>query len=85
MLCAQSYLTLCIPMDCIYSARLLCPWDFPGKNIGVGCHLLLQGIFPTQGIEPASLASPVLAGGFLSTITTWEARFKVGIIHHNTQ
>ena len=30
-------------------ARLLCPWDFPGKNTGVGCHSLLQGIFPTQG------------------------------------
>ena len=23
--------------------RLLCPWDFPGKNTGVGCHCLLQG------------------------------------------
>ena len=30
-------------------ARLLCPWDFPGKNITVGCHFLLQGIFLTQG------------------------------------
>ena len=30
-------------------SRLLCPWDFPGKNTGVGCHFLLQGIFPTQG------------------------------------
>ena len=29
--------------------RLLCPWDSPGKNTGVGCHALLQGIFPTQG------------------------------------
>ena len=29
--------------------RLLCPWDFPGKNTGVGCHGLLQGIFATQG------------------------------------
>ena len=29
--------------------RLRCPWDFPGKNTGVGCHFLLQGIFPTQG------------------------------------
>ena len=28
--------------------RLLCPWDFPGKNTGMGCHSLLQGIFPTQ-------------------------------------
>ena len=31
------------------SPRLLCPWDFPDKSIGVGCHFLLQGIFPTQG------------------------------------
>ena len=30
-------------------ARLFCPWDFPGKNTGVGCHFLLQRIFPTQG------------------------------------
>ena len=30
-------------------ARLLCPWNSPGKNIGVGCHSLLQGIFLTQG------------------------------------
>ena len=29
--------------------RLLCPQDSPGKNTGVGCHVLLQGIFPTQG------------------------------------
>ena len=34
----------------IQPARLLCPWDFPGKNAGVGCHSLLQGIFPTQGL-----------------------------------
>ena len=30
-------------------ARLLCPWDFPGKNTGVGCCFLLQGIFWTKG------------------------------------
>ena len=30
-------------------ARLLCPWDSPGKNTRVGYHVLLQGIFPTQG------------------------------------
>ena len=29
--------------------RLLCPWNFPGKNTGVGCYFLLQGIFLTQG------------------------------------
>ena len=30
-------------------SKLFCPWDFPGKNTGVGCHFLLQGIFPTHG------------------------------------
>ena len=36
-------------------AKLLCPWDFPGKNTGAGCHFPLQGIFPTQGSKPGLL------------------------------
>ena len=36
----------------VLPARLLYPWDFPGRNIGVGCHFHLQGIFPTQGWNP---------------------------------
>ena len=36
-------------------ARLLCPWDSPGKNPGVGCHRLLQGIFLIQGLNPGLL------------------------------
>ena len=35
-----------------HQAPLLCPWDSPGKNTGVGCHAVLQGIFPTQGSNP---------------------------------
>ena len=35
-------------------AQLLSPWDSPGKNTGVGCHALLQEIFPTQGSKPRS-------------------------------
>ena len=35
--------------------RLLHPWDSPGKNTGVDCHFLLQGIFPTQGLNPGLL------------------------------
>ena len=31
---------------------LLCPWDFPGKYTGVGCHFLLRGIFLTRGLNP---------------------------------
>ena len=46
---AQSYLTLCDP---IASSRLVCPWDFPDKNTGVGCHFLPHMIFLTQGLNP---------------------------------
>ena len=35
--------------------RLPCPWDSLGKNTGVGCHALLQGIFPNQGSNPGLL------------------------------
>ena len=35
--------------------RCLCPWDFPGKNTELGCHFLLQGIFPTQRFKPSLL------------------------------
>ena len=36
-------------------ARLLCLWDSIGNNTGVGCHALLQGIFPPQGLNPCFL------------------------------
>ena len=35
--------------DGLQPTRLLCPLNFPGKNTGVGCHFLLQGIFLTHG------------------------------------
>ena len=63
--CAKLFLscpTLCDPMDCS-PARLLCLWDSPGKNSGVGCCTLFQGIFPTQGLNPY----------FLTTSAPWEA------------
>ena len=44
----------------LWPTRLLCPWDFPGKNTGVDCHFLLQGIFPTQGPNPCPLRWHVL-------------------------
>jgi hypothetical protein len=43
-------------MDYIQTARLLCPWSFPDKNIGV-----------VAMIEPVSLASSALAGRFFTT------------------
>ena len=36
----------------LYASRLLCPWNFPGKKTCVGCHAFLQGIFPTQRLNP---------------------------------
>ena len=50
-LVAQSCLTLCDPMDCSPPGSSV-HGDSPGKNTGVGCHALLQGIFPTQGLNP---------------------------------
>ena len=47
----------------LWPARPLCPWDSPGKNTGVGCHFLLQGIFPTQESNLCHL----LADGFFTT------------------
>ena len=51
---AQSCLTLW-PHG-LYSSRLLCPWDSPGENTGVGCHSLLQGDLLDPRIEPKSPA-----------------------------
>ena len=46
----QLHPIFCDPMVCSLT-RFLCPWDSPGKNTGVGCHALLQGIFLTQGLK----------------------------------
>ena len=51
---AQSCLTLFWPYG-LWPARLLYPWDFPGKNTEVGCHFLLQEIFPIQRLNPCLL------------------------------
>ena len=51
---AQSCPTLCDPKDCSLPDSFA-HGDSPGKNTGVGCHLLLQGIFPTQGSNPGLL------------------------------
>ena len=50
-LVAQSCSTRCDPMDCSLSGSSD-HRDSPGKNTAVGCHALLQGIFPTQGSNP---------------------------------
>ena len=70
--CTQSSPILCNPMDGSPPGSSAQGYS-PGKNIGVGCHFLLQRNLPEPGIEPPSLASPALAGGFFTTSATWEA------------
>ena len=64
--CACSVMSNSLQSHRLQPSRLLCPWDFPGKNSGVGCHFLLQGIFPTED-EPAPPMSLALAGAFVTT------------------
>ena len=45
---------------------LFCPWDFPGKKTGMGCHFVLQGIYQTQGPNLWFSVSPASAGGFFT-------------------
>ena len=51
---AQSCPTLCNSMDCCLPGSSVYG-DSPGKNTGMDCHSLLQGIFPTQGLNPGLL------------------------------
>ena len=51
---SPSHVQLLRPHE-LWPTRLLCPWDFPGKNTGVDCHFLLQIIFPTQELNLALL------------------------------
>ena len=53
-------MTLCDPMNCSLLGSSV-HGDSPGKNTRVGCHAFLQGIFPTQGSDPA------LSGEFFTT------------------
>ena len=63
--CAHSRPTLCDPVD-RSPTRLLCPWGFSRQERCSGLPFLSPGDLPDPGIEPASLASSSLAGGFFT-------------------
>ena len=72
-MCAKSLqpcLTLCDPMDCSTPGSSV-HRESPGKNTGMGCHVLLQGFFLAQGLNQ-SLMSPALTGRFFTTSATWD-------------
>ena len=75
-LVSKSCLTPVIPWTV---ARLFCPWDSPGKNTGVGCHALLQGILPTQGLNLCLLHLQQWAGGFLTSAPPGKPFFSLEI------
>ena len=59
----------------LWPARLLCPWNFPGKNIGMRCHALLQGIFQTQGSNLHLLCLLHWQAGSLPLVGKWEGHY----------
>ena len=66
--CAFSVVSDSLRPSRLWPSRLLCPWNFPGKNTRVGwLPVFPPGDLPHPGIEPASLASSSLAGGFFTT------------------
>ena len=69
---------LCDPSG-LQPARLLCLRNFPGKNTGMGCHALLQGIFLTQGLNPHLLCLLHWQVGSFTTSGTWEAQLLLQV------
>ena len=60
---SHSVMSDSLPPHGLWPARLLCLWNSPSKNTGMGCYALLQGNLPDPGKEPGS---PALAGRFFS-------------------
>ena len=73
---AQSCLAICNPMDCMEPTRILCTWNSPSKNTGVGCHFPPPGDLPEPEIKLISLESSALAGRFFTTSAPWETPIK---------
>ena len=65
--CICSVVCNCVGPSGLEPTKHICPWDFKGKNTGVGCHFFLQGIFPTQGSNSCLLCLLHLGGGFFTT------------------
>ena len=85
--CPYSYVCMCSVMsDSLWPhglqpARLLYPWNFPGKNAGMGSHFLLQGIFLIQGSNLYLLHWRWI----LYCWATWEDQTKANRSVHNAQ
>ena len=74
-LCAQSCLTL--SRSHRLTARLLCPWNSPGKNTRVGCHFLLLGIFQNQRSNPRLLPCRRILYHWEAQRATWRGNISI--------
>ena len=74
---AQLHPTLFDPSGPV-ARRLLCPWNFPGKNTGVGCHFLLQGISQPRDWTCISGVS-CIGRQILYHCATWEAQLSLNL------
>ena len=74
--CECSVVSDSLPVHGLWPTRLLCPWNFPGSNTGVGTHFLLQGIYSIQGLNPCLLRLLHWQADSLPLIT-WEASYHI--------
>ena len=76
--------SLCPTFCDLWSVALQAPlWDFSGKKTGVSCHFLLQGVFPTQGLNPNLMRLLALADGFFPTEPPGKPRQIVRVLQKN--
>ena len=67
----------------LYPTRYFCPRNSQGKNSGVGCHALLQGIFLTQGLNSCHLSLLYWQGGYLRLAPPGKLIFKITTYNNN--
>ena len=74
--CECSVVSDSLPAHGLWPTSLLCPWNFPGSNTGMGTYFLLQGIYSIQGLNPCLLRLLHWQADSLPLIT-WEASYHI--------
>ena len=78
--CSVTELCSALRLFRLWPTRLLCPWITQVKNTGMSCHFLLQGIFPTQGLNMCLLCLPhcrqILYHGAIGEVQNSEEQCK---------
>ena len=85
--CALSHVSFLTPWTRQQPARLLCPWDFPGKNSGVGCHSLLHIRMWMAGLHGSRITKAEARKWFDQIIrqSRWRHPFSISLFHLNAE